>query len=1291
MGAYPVPIKGSRVRAVSPHPVIFQCYKTFWVFVAGWVFVLARLLRQEVPVYCFTWWGTVSALGWIPSGLFTIAAVPRLGVGMTVAVNTGTASVLSFLVFWLVLGESMKVHHFFGRSVYLAPVYLVCILLGMAGLVKTTQAARPEPTEAPEALVAPDRRVAASREALGLAFAVLAGVFSAVQYGAVNLGRRAAMHAAGCAEDPARCPPEFVEAFNDFGSWVASFGIGAALVTGLVLSGLCADSAARRSSRCRRPTSGRCGFRAAPRGCCGASATSSRCPAPEIRCSGASALCGPWAPSCCSARRAGASSGLLLSGRRPWGMRATRHRCQRPYAPGSRPSCRRRAALWRGPWSCRPTLCASARDASCRRRAGSCTQSWAKRSASGLELVFAELRYGLAPSVVQRLDFEDIREGTLRLFAIPGFEGDVRLVMVVDEQAPRIAYACGTHAARMRYAAAAVAQSLVHAEGGVQRKRLLDFLHAAAASPCAAKWPCSGEVISGEVVESLLQRPAEAERESNGTDGLFPHQAATIEWMQRIERRGVEKLQVEPLRFAGVALGASYQLQLPCGGVIAHPPGSGKTRIIAALVRETSGIELEESGSDPRRNGLRFGGLRIVAPAHLRQQWSEELRGQSAAHAEVLDYEAAGALGTSAAFGRLVVDEPQDCPGCAWQPLQRLAEEFRETGRGVWQLCGTARSHLDSLGPLLLGWRGWHVAWRQSEWTGQPQLAHLIRTRFLADPPWACLPRPPLEWHNEAVVLRPRESADVAVANLAGFVLDSVLLLSFGASAAFAAAQERDQLLMQMGWYNCVGASLLPVAEHALADWEGTVASRSQQKLQKLGEEIARLEVGPPASVASVVTHPVILRKLCKGCGGRTALAVRKESLGEATFPACAAEWNALLPRGSFRGVLRCESLGGGFDGAVALLWEAADFAKAATEAQAAGAVAAIFAAAEQERPFGYRHEETPPGIPCCMVGPALAAELLAALEMRKELQVEVRVLVQETAEEDRDVEEGLVSAFIANDAVESELHRRLQALRGERERCERSLRFARQMRHLLERNEAHCPVCLAQGEEAEAFAVLPDCFHILCRACLEQQAGMGPSFACPMCRISVFRLDIVVFRAPGRRPAVVVPDGEAPSAESEALETEVPSKLERLLALLGQILADPEERVLVYTQWATHVVYLQKVLEQSGLPALALVGELRDTMDVLSRFGSAGAPRVLLLSSQRHSSGINLQMARHVVIVHPYCTPTATSQDSISRLQMLAFEAQAIGRVRRFPQKKAVHVHRLFAVGSVEEELYRR
>eukprot|EP00931_Biecheleriopsis_adriatica_P052462 TRINITY_DN30515_c0_g1_i2.p1 TRINITY_DN30515_c0_g1~~TRINITY_DN30515_c0_g1_i2.p1 ORF type:complete len:319 (-),score=65.50 TRINITY_DN30515_c0_g1_i2:36-992(-) len=310
-------------------------------------------------------------------------------------------------------------------------------------------------------------------------------------------------------------------------------------------------------------------------------------------------------------------------------------------------------------------------------------------------------------------------------------------------------------------------------------------------------------------------------------------------------------------------------------------------------------------------------------------------------------------------------------------------------------------------------------------------------------------------------------------------------------------------------------------------------------------------------------------------------------------------------------------------------------------------------------------------------------------------------------AEDERDKEEGFVSAFIADDAVDSVLHKKLKALRAERERCERSMRFGLQMRAFLERNEANCPVCLAGGSETEAFAVLPDCFHILCRACLEKQSGNTPSFACPMCRVSVHRLEVVVFRSPdaGGEQGCRGPDaGNRDSDNTNAgdshaivegdqplgcMEEFMPSKMQRLLGLLQEVLTDPEERVLVYTQWAAHVDHLQTVLEASGVQTLALAGELRETMDVLARFGRPEEPRVLLLSSQRHSSGINLQMARHVVIVHPYCTPTAVSHDDISRRQMLAFEAQAIGRVRRYPQRKPVHVHRIYAVSTVEEDLY--
>eukprot|EP00913_Durusdinium_trenchii_P011662 g10951.t3 len=187
-----------------------------------------------------------------------------------------------------------------------------------------------------------------------------------------------------------------------------------------------------------------------------------------------------------------------------------------------------------------------------------------------------EVRYGLAPSVVQRLDFEDIREGTLRLFVLPGFEGDVRVVTLVDELAAKEVLA------------------QIHHEltgGTLQRKRLLEFLHAAAASPAAAKWPSSGEVSSGNFVESLLQRPEPEVHASIPEGALFPHQVATVAWMKRIERQGKQSLQVEPFHFAGTTLGSAYTMRLPLGGVVAHPPGSGKTRIVAALASERASLQ----------------------------------------------------------------------------------------------------------------------------------------------------------------------------------------------------------------------------------------------------------------------------------------------------------------------------------------------------------------------------------------------------------------------------------------------------------------------------------------------------------------------------------------------------------------------------------------------------------------------------------------------------------------------------------------------------------------------------
>eukprot|EP01065_Artemidia_motanka_P036241 TRINITY_DN44151_c0_g1_i1.p1 TRINITY_DN44151_c0_g1~~TRINITY_DN44151_c0_g1_i1.p1 ORF type:complete len:421 (+),score=162.90 TRINITY_DN44151_c0_g1_i1:60-1265(+) len=272
MGSYPVPIKAPSVIEANVHPIVFQCYKSFWVFTTGWIFLIVRAAgarHEPGGTFEFTWWGVASAAGWIPSGLGTIASVPLLGVGMAIVVNTGTAALLSFLVFWLVLGEDMKKHHASTGDYYLAPLWLACILVGMAGLVLSPRMKLPcvpeqdeEKEEADEEADGPsqrdrsllgDKRIVedtysevssmqvpkkkgASLLFLGLLAALCAGIFSAVQFGIVNAGKQYEQNQEGCRHCKDQCSDKLKEQFDNFGSWMVSFGIGAAMVTSSFLA-----------------------------------------------------------------------------------------------------------------------------------------------------------------------------------------------------------------------------------------------------------------------------------------------------------------------------------------------------------------------------------------------------------------------------------------------------------------------------------------------------------------------------------------------------------------------------------------------------------------------------------------------------------------------------------------------------------------------------------------------------------------------------------------------------------------------------------------------------------------------------------------------------------------------------------------------------------------------------------------------------------------------------------------------------------------------------------------------
>ncbi|EOD34115.1 hypothetical protein EMIHUDRAFT_111342 [Emiliania huxleyi CCMP1516] len=134
-GSYPIFLKRPAVLAARVPPLFFQSAKSSCCCLLGACLVLLRLARSGEP-FLFTWWAVASAAAWIPAGLCTIAAVPRLGVGPVMLTSAGTGTLASFLAGSIALGERLKVHTLDGGGTFLlAPAYLAGVLLGMAGVL----------------------------------------------------------------------------------------------------------------------------------------------------------------------------------------------------------------------------------------------------------------------------------------------------------------------------------------------------------------------------------------------------------------------------------------------------------------------------------------------------------------------------------------------------------------------------------------------------------------------------------------------------------------------------------------------------------------------------------------------------------------------------------------------------------------------------------------------------------------------------------------------------------------------------------------------------------------------------------------------------------------------------------------------------------------------------------------------------------------------------------------------------------------------------------------------------
>jgi superfamily II DNA or RNA helicase len=131
-------------------------------------------------------------------------------------------------------------------------------------------------------------------------------------------------------------------------------------------------------------------------------------------------------------------------------------------------------------------------------------------------------------------------------------------------------------------------------------------------------------------------------------------------------------------------------------------------------------------------------------------------------------------------------------------------------------------------------------------------------------------------------------------------------------------------------------------------------------------------------------------------------------------------------------------------------------------------------------------------------------------------------------------------------------------------------------------------------------------------------------------------------------------------------------AKLERLMEMVPALIAEGR-KILLFSQFTSMLALIEQRLETAGLEYVLLTGDTEDRATPVRRFQSGAVP-LFLVSLKAGGTGLNLTAADTVILYDPWWNP--------------AVEDQAMSRAHRIGQGKPVFVHKLIALGTIEEKM---
>lgn len=226
---------------------------------------------------------------------------------------------------------------------------------------------------------------------------------------------------------------------------------------------------------------------------------------------------------------------------------------------------------------------------------------------------------------------------------------------------------------------------------------------------------------------------------------------------------------------------------------------------------------------------------------------------------------------------------------------------------------------------------------------------------------------------------------------------------------------------------------------------------------------------------------------------------------------------------------------------------------------------------------------------------------------------------------------------------------------------CEKQFAIVQSKKRSLDYITSHfvdtptCPYCLGDIDKESNCSIITLCNHYFCADCLDSAIQHAVahkiSCICPTCRI-VFSKDNVS----------TVSDGP--------VQPKYPSKIMRLIEIINGV----EDKIIIYTQFAFLIQKLKLILDCESISSI--IFNDHEDIEVMRNSNV----KVLILSSGKNASGLDLTFINKIVIFEPFIGSHAHLRD---------IEKQIIGRIYRNGQTRKSTVYRMIIRNTIEEQIY--